>query len=108
MKIKKLHSKKTIEAKLREKHPESPSLYVTYFVHFLLKSEYNERKVCAFYKILFVNDEKCKICGCALKCLGSGWNIIKVAALVARCKVSVPCYAAAVGLQAAECIAKCF
>jgi len=103
----KIAFEKIIEDKLREKHPDAPSLYVTYFVHFLLKkTEYNERKVCAFYKILF-ETEKCRICGCALKCLGSGWNFIKVAALVARCKVSVPCYAATVGAQAAQCIAKC-
>jgi len=99
---------KDIENKIRTKHPESPNLHVVYFVHFLLKSEYSEDKVCQYYKVLFEDEtEKCKICACALKCLGSGWNIFKVAALVARCKVSVPCYAATVGAQAAQCIAKC-
>jgi len=51
-------------------------------------------------------EEKNKI-QCILKCLGSGWNVQKVLALVAKCKTDKKCYVKELGEHAADCVFGC-
>jgi hypothetical protein len=45
---------------------------------------------------------------CVLKCLGSGWSIEKVLALVAKCKKDKACYVREIGEDRAACVIGCF
>jgi hypothetical protein len=45
---------------------------------------------------------------CALKCLGEGWNIQKVMALIQKCKRDKACYVKEIGKDKAECVFSCF
>jgi len=45
---------------------------------------------------------------CYTKCLSSEWNDNNVDSLINKCQKSVSCFAANVGIEPAQCIAKCF
>lgn len=45
---------------------------------------------------------------CVLKCLGSGWSVQKVLALVAKCKKDKACYIKEIGEDRAACVIGCF
>jgi hypothetical protein len=66
------------------------------------------REICARFRLCGRQVEEKNPVRCVLKCLGSGWTIDKVLALVAKCKRDVKCYAKEVGEERAACILGCF
>jgi hypothetical protein len=67
------------------------------------------RQICTRFRLCKATEqEEENRVQCVLKCLGSGWNVQKVLALLAKCRTNKQCYIKEVGQQAAECIQKCF
>jgi hypothetical protein len=76
------------------------------FVRSNLREE--PRVLCARFRACNNEIEEKNPVRCVLKCLGSGWTIEKVLALVAKCKKDAKCYAREIGEDRAACVMGCF
>jgi len=66
------------------------------------------REICAKFRLCGRQVEEKNPVRCVLKCLGSGWSIEKVLALVAKCKKDKACYVREIGEDRAACVIGCF